>query len=163
MFVVWLFRPQVKLIYGHANNSLHNVGLPNPDPSQQPISTSIYVEKFFLQNAGRKPATDVEFVLSNFPTNVSVFQPREVDYVGVGIGNCMIKIPKIAPSELVIIDCVYMNLPPASITSVKCSETLGREVSFHTIRKASRLVEISAFALFILGIAFVAQVLVVLS
>ena len=76
VFVVWLFRPQVKLIYGHANNSLHNVGLPNPDPSQQPISTSIYVEKFFLQNAGRKPATDVEFVLSNFPTNVSVFQPR---------------------------------------------------------------------------------------
>ena len=72
----------------------------------------------------------------------------------------MIKIPRVAPSELVIIDCVYINMRAAFITSVKCSEVLGKEVPFQTIRKFPKLVEYALSIGLILGIAFIAQVLI---
>ena len=160
LFIAWLFRARVKLIYGRANNSLNQVRVPDPQDSQKSTFTEIYVEKFFLQNVGRKPATEVEFVLSNFPTDINIFQPRQADFVSVGKGDCMVKIPKIAPSELVIIDCVYINMQAAFITSVKCSEALGKEVPFQTIRKYPRLVEIIILIGLVFGIAFVAQALI---
>ena len=76
LFIAWLFRARVKLIYGRANNSLNQVRVPDPQDSQKSTFTEIYVEKFFLQNVGRKPATEVEFVLSNFPTDINIFQPQ---------------------------------------------------------------------------------------
>ena len=160
LFVVWLCRARVKLIYGRANNSLNNVSVPSSENSQQSTNTEIYVEKFFLQNVGRKPATDVEFVLSNIPTDINIYQPREAEFIKVGKGDCMIKIPRVAPSELVIIDCVYINMRAAFITSVKCSEVLGKEVPFQTIRKFPKLVEYALSIGLILGIAFIAQVLI---
>ena len=160
VFVVWLCRAEVRLIYGKANNSLNHVSVPNSEHSQQSTYTEIYAEKFFLQNVGRKPAKDVEFVLSNFPTDINIFQPREAEFKQVGKGNCMIKIPKIAPSELVIIDCVYINMQAAYITSVKCAEVLGKEVPFQTVRKFPKPVEYTVFVALILGIAFIAQVLI---
>ena len=159
-FIVWMCRAQVKLIYGRANNSLNRVNVPSSEQSQQPTYTEIYVEKFFLQNVGRKPATHVEFVLSNFPTDISIFQPREAEFIKVGKGDCMIKIPRVAPSELVIIDCVYINMRAAFITSVKCSEVLGKEVPFQTIRKFPKIIECAIFVILILGIAFIAQILI---
>ena len=161
-FVVWLCRARVKLIYGRANNSLNRVSVQSSEHSQQSTYTEIYVEKFFLQNVGRKSATDVEFVLSNFPTDINIFQPREAEFKQVGKGDCMIKIPKIAPSELVIIDCVYINMQAAYITSVKCAEVLGKEVPFQTIRKFPKFVEYALLVCLILGIAFIAQVIITL-
>ena len=160
LFVLWLFKARVKLIYGKANNSLNRVSVPSSESSQQSTYTEIYVEKFFLQNVGRKPATDVEFVLSNFPTDINIYQPREAEFKQVGKGDCMIKIPKIAPSELVIIDCVYINMHAAYITSVKCTEVLGKEVPFQTIRKYPKFVEYALLVGLILGIAFIAQVII---
>ena len=159
VFILRLSRARVNLIYGKANNSINHVHVPDPQDAQQSTDTEIYVEKFFLQNIGRKPATAVEFVLSSFPTDINIFQPRETKLVPVGKGNCMIKIPQIAPSELVIIDCVYINAQAAFITSVKCSEVLGREVPFQTIRKFPKLVEYAVLIGLILGIAYIAQIL----
>ena len=159
LYIAWLFRARVKLIYGRANNSLNQVRVPDPQDSQRDTFTEIYVEKFFLQNIGRKPATEVAFVLSNFPTDINIYQPRQVEFVSVGKGDCMIKIPKIAPSELVIIDCVYINMQAAFITSVKCSEALGKEVPFQTIRQFPKFVYIILLILMAFGISFVVQAL----
>lgn len=115
-----------------------------------------------MQNVGRKPATEVEFGLSDFPTDVSVYQPRELEFSNVDKGNCLVKIPKIAPKELVIIDCVYLDMPAADIRSVKCADALGREVSFHSVRSFPNVVNFSLVLLLILGIAFIAQFLVAL-
>ena len=160
IFVVWLCRVRVRLIFGRANNSLNRVQVPDPQESQNFTFTEIYVEKYFLQNAGNKPATNVEFVLSDFPTDINVFQPRETSFVPVGKGNCMVKIPKIAPSELVIIDCVYINKQAGFITSVKCSEALGKEVPFQTVREFLKYVEYVALLGLVFGIAFVAQIVI---
>ena len=72
----------------------------------------------------------------------------------------MIKIPQIAPSELVVIDCLYINQRSAWINSVKCAECLATEVEFWTVRRFSNIFNWSAVVLFILGVAFVAQTLI---
>ncbi|MEL6799653.1 MAG: hypothetical protein AAFO80_07220 [Pseudomonadota bacterium] len=155
--LLWSFRSRVRLIYGRANNSLNHVSLPNPEDENSHNHIEVYVEKFFVQNSGRRTATNVEFILSAFPTDVSVWEPREVSYKPVEKGNCLIAIPQIAPGELVIIDCVYLNMRAARITSVKCAEALGKEVNFGTFRRFPGWFNFTAVALMLLGVAFVAQ------
>jgi hypothetical protein len=159
-FIVYMFRSKVKLIYGRANNSRNVVFTPHDQDAAQSNANEIYVEKFFLQNVGRKAATGVEFVLSSTPKDISIFQPRESEIRIVEKGNCMIKIPQIAPSELVVIDCLYINQRSAWINSVKCAECLATEVEFWTVRRFSNIFNWSAVVLFILGVAFVAQTLI---
>ncbi|WP_158598906.1 hypothetical protein [Rhodophyticola porphyridii] len=132
-----------------------------PAPEQQNVSqaTEIYVEKFFLQNTGRKAATNVEFVLSSFPADISVFEPRDVQYKSIEKGCCLVQIPQIAPWELVIIDCAYINQRAAWISSVKCAEALGREVEFWTIRRFSNWLNITFSLLALFGIAMVIQIM----
>jgi hypothetical protein len=161
VFVLWLFRSKVKLVYGRANNSINHVTLPNPDDEANPNTLEIYTEKFFLQNVGRSPATDVEFVLGDWPSDVNVWQPRDVEFKNISKGNCLIRIPRVAPHELVIIDCVYLNKRAAQVTSVKCAEAMGREVAFATNKAMPPWFNWTASVLFILGIAFVVQLLIV--
>jgi hypothetical protein len=158
--LVYLFRPKVKLIFGHANNSLNTVSVPDQEEPKKRNSTEIYIEKFFLQNEVRNAANNVEFVLSNFPTDVSVNQPRNEQYLTVGKGNCLISIPQIAPGELVVIDCAYINQKAAFVTSVKCAECLGKQVPFWTLRKFPTWCHWIIWCLVLLGIAFVLQVLI---
>ncbi|WP_433989956.1 hypothetical protein SuNHUV7_10370 (plasmid) [Pseudoseohaeicola sp. NH-UV-7] len=153
----YLFRAKVKLIYGRANNSLNNITVPNEEDPEKHSSTEIYIEKYFLQNTGKKPATNVEFVLSSFPTDISVFQPRNEKYLRVAKGNCLISIPQMAPKELVVIDCAYINQKAAWVTSVKCAECLGTEVPFWTVRKLPNWVFWGLWCLLIFGIAFVVK------
>lgn len=160
--VLALFRPRVRLIFGRANNSLNHVSVPDPSDAEQSNTFEIYAEKFFLQNTGKKPATDVEFVLSSWPTDINVWQPRSSEFLQVGKGLCMIAIPRIAPGELVILDCVYVNQTAARIESVKCGEALGKEVPFQTVRRFSRSVELAFLGSLLLGLAFLIQVVLTL-
>ncbi|MFW5655141.1 MAG: hypothetical protein ACOCYW_05780 [Roseicyclus sp.] len=160
--ILYLLRPQVKLIYGRANNSLDVVSVPSSDDGGEGQQAEIYIEKFFLQNTGRKVANNVEFVLSSFPSDISVYQPRDVQYKRVEKGHCLVQIPQIAPWELVIIDCAYINQRAAWVSSVKCAESLGREVRFWTVRQFPKWFNVSVVILCLLGIAMILQSLVAL-
>ncbi|ETD83884.1 hypothetical protein ACTTAF_16310 [Rhodobacter capsulatus] len=157
--IMYLFRARVKLIYGRANNSLNIVPVPEvgPTPNLPSQSTEVYVEKFFLQNLGRSPATNVEFVLSDFPNDVRVWEPRDVEYKNVERGHCLIKIPQIAPGELVVIDAVYLNKRAAFVASVKCAEAIAKPVEFWTLRKMPSWFNVGVIVLVILGVAMVFQ------
>ncbi len=164
LLTIWM-RPRVKLIYGRANNSLNVISVPKEpsDPTESDIvapvtQTEIYVEKFYLQNIGKGVATQVEFVLSAFPADIRVWQPRVAEYRNVEKGNCLISIPRIAPSELVVIDCVYLNQRAAFVASVKCAECLGQEVQFSVQRSWPTWFERFAQFLVLCGIAYVLQI-----
>lgn len=161
--LLYFFRSKVKLQYGRANNSRNVVFSTAPDEGGNHSETEIYVEKYFLQNMGRKAATNVEFVLSHYPTDVSVWQPREVEYKNVEKGNCLIKIPQIAPRELIVIDCLYVNREASWVTSVKCAESLGVEVPFWTLRRFPQWVYYCVSILLLLGVASVVQILLKLT
>jgi len=149
-FVFWLLRSRVKLIWGRTNNNLHLV-------SSNGTNIEIFCEKHFLQNTGKKPATNVEFVFSWMPDNVTVWQPREHKQITLASGECVVQIPFIAPRELVIIDSVYLNKKGAFVASVKCAEAEGRSVDFVTNRNFGVRFNIAALLLLFFGIAFVVQ------
>ena len=156
--LAYFFRSKVKLIYGRANNSRNVVNLSSQGDLDHPKSTEIYVEKFFLQNTGKRTATNVEFVLSGSPTDVAIWQPRDVTYKRVEKDNCLIQIPQIAPRELVTIDCLYVNQTAAWVSSVKCAESLGMEVPFWTLRRLPHWIYLSVLILLFLGAAFIVQI-----
>lgn len=157
-YFIYRLRAKTVLNFGRANNSLNELVMTDPNNPSQTNRTEIYCEKFFVQNTGRKTATEIEFVLSSWPNHVSIWQPRAVKYESVGAGNCMISIPRMAPRELVVIDCVYINKVAASVVSVKCADVLGKEVQFQTVRRYPPFVNFSAFLLWILGFAFILQI-----
>ena len=161
-WLLYMFRAKVKLIYGRANNSLNHFTSPNPDDPTNERIIDFYVEKYFVQNIGRKPATDVEFVLSEFPGHIAIFEPRESELKSIGQGECLVKIPNIAPYELVVIDCAYVNQRAAWVVSVKCAEAMGKPVNFWTVRRFSNSVNNSILFLMLLGGAFIVQAVIAL-
>lgn len=150
--VAWLLRPKVKLIWGRSNNSLHMV------PAGEK-KVEIYAEKFFLQNTGRKAATNVEFVLSGKPHDLSVWQPRQYKEETTPDGELVVVIPFVSPGELVIIDTVYIDARAASVMSVKCAEALAKQVPFVTQRRFGPVVTTIVAILMLSGVAFLLRVL----
>lgn len=150
-FAVWLFRARVRLIWGRSNNSIHFV-------QSNDAKTEIYCEKFFVQNTGRKPATDVHFAMSYRPDDFSVFPSREYEEKTNPQGHYIAKLPFIAPGELVIVDVVYIQKRAAAVEAVICSEAVGKNVGFVTNRRFHPALNVFAFLSLFLGIAFIIQI-----
>ena len=148
-----LLRAKVKLIWGQANNSYH---LLKNDSSQH----GVYCEKHYLQNMGRKPALNVEFVYHHAPTEISIWQARDYTKKPTPEGQFMITIPQIAPKELVIIDSIYINLMTAEVISVKNSEAIGKRVNFIVNRNFGNLFNALMLALFFGGLVFFLNLIV---
>lgn len=158
--ILYVFRSRAKLVYGRANNSRNVVFTTHQDEEgERQVSHEIYVEKFFLQNSGRSTATNVEFVLSSKPTDISIYPAMVVTEQIVEKQQWHILIPQVSPGELVIINCLYINQQAAWISSVKSAETVGKEVRFVTQRQFSTAFNSFVGALLFAGIAFVFSVI----
>ncbi|MDP2047933.1 MAG: hypothetical protein Q8K33_03435 [Cypionkella sp.] len=156
-----IFRSKAKLVYGRANNSRNVVFTTHEDGSgAKQISHEIYVEKFFLQNTGRSTATNVEFVLSSKPTDISISPATTIKTQMVEKENWHISIPQVSPGELVIITCLYINQAAAWISSVKSAEVVGHEVEFMTQRKFGPIFNSTVIVLLLAGVAFIFSILV---
>lgn len=155
-FILYLFRSRAKLIYGKANNSRNVIFTTHKDEGgERNISHEVYVEKFFLQNTGRSTATNVEFVLSSKPTDISIFPATVIKEQIVEKDKWHILIPQVAPGELVIIDCLYINQRASWVSSVKSAEAIGKEVRFITQRQFGNVVNLLVAALMFSGLAFI--------
>ena len=148
--IYWLFRPVVKIVWGRSNNSIHFV------PGEYK-KIEIHTEKYFIQNIGRKSASDIEFVMSYKPDDMSVYPARHYVEKTNPQDHHIIYIPFISKGELIIIDMVYINKRAAIIESVKCIENIGKQVEFQTVRKFSKYFERTVLLILILGFAFVIQ------
>ena len=157
--IIYIFRAKVNLIYGKATNSHNLIKVLAPSEESTGRNIEIYTEKFFVQNTGRKPASNVEFVLSSAPTSISVWEPRDVQYKTLDKGECLVQIPNLAPTEMVAIDCVYIDQKAAVVMSVKCVEAVGKVVPFWTLRRFPSSIYWLIWVLIILGVAFVFQTL----
>lgn len=150
----WL-QPRARIIYGRANNSRNVVFTADPEETEKDLPHEIYVEKYFLQNTGKATARNVEFVLSSKPTSISVYPPMAIRQQYVGDGQWHIEFPQIAPRELVIIDCLYINQKAAWISSVKSAESVGKSVAFWTVINFGPKVNFALLVLMFLGVAFI--------
>jgi hypothetical protein len=149
----YFLRPSVRLRWGRANNSFHRL-------QANEGKLGIYAEKHYLQNFGRKAATNVEFVFSYKPDEVSVWEPRDYARKENPEGNFVLTIPQIAPKELVIIDSIYINKDSARVLSVKCGESVGKEVRFIVNRNFGTKFNLAAVAFMLLGVVFAISLLI---
>ncbi|MEC7764584.1 MAG: hypothetical protein VX874_21955 [Pseudomonadota bacterium] len=142
-----LFRPKVRIIWGSTSLSAHSFSV---DPSQPPIGVA--TEKLYVQNYGKKPAKDVELVLNDRPSSYKLYTQREHVSKQLDDGSFIIRIPSLAPRELLIVDTVDIHLRGARLVAVNCPDTITKEVSFLPQRQFGRPMYALVLFLMVAGI-----------
>ena len=137
---LYFLRPKVKLTWGSTSISLHKFNLSEED---QPVAIS--TEKIYVQNVGKKAATDVELILNDVPTSYTLWSPREHSSAPMEGGGYSIKIPSLAPMELLIVDIIDIDRRGLRLLAVNCPEALTQPVNFGVQRK---------FGIWVTGIVF---------
>ncbi len=153
-YLIYLFRPKVKVIWGQANNSFHVI---KPTPNEEnptPVDVSVYTEKMFIQNIGKAAATEIEIVYSQEPNEFSIFPDRSFNEEKNPSGNFIIKVPSLAPKELIIIDAILISGNPAKILSVNCKEAVTKKVLFLVQRQFGKTFTAFIAALMLGGLIF---------
>jgi hypothetical protein len=121
----WIFRAKVKVIWGSTSLNFHHFKLA---PDREPIS--IATEKYFIQSMGKKEAREVEIVLSSLPTSYTLWPVRDHTTKLLENGNFIIHVPFLAPSELLIVDIIDLDLRNPKLVTVNCPDALTTPISF---------------------------------
>jgi hypothetical protein len=95
----------------------------------------VWTEKFYVQNIGRKPAHNVEIVFNMIPTSYNLFPTRDHQKIFLENGFFSLKLPAVAPSELVVIDIIDLDARNFRLESVSCADVIAREVDFLPTRQ----------------------------
>ena len=134
-FLLSLFRPRVKLIWGSTSLNFHRFKMSNEGGPIQ-----VTTEKLFVQNMGKKAATNVELVLSDMPTSYTLWTPREHKKGLLDGGGFFIKFESLAPSELLIVDTIDVDLRNPRLVAVNCPEAISKRVEFLPQRQFGKLI-----------------------
>ena len=134
-WVLSLFRPRVKLHWGSTSLSFHKFKL---EEDGEPIVVS--TEKIFLQNVGRKPASEIELVLTDIPSSYTLWSPREHESKPLKNGGFSIVIPSLAPRELLIVDIIDVDRRNPKLIAVNCPDVLAENIEFKPQRVQNKWV-----------------------
>ena len=152
--LIYFLRPGVRIIWGLASNNFHKV------PVGEGKFVSVYGEKIYVQNVGRKPAVNVDVLLECEPTALIIYPPRHFEQKKIEGGQLLITIPYITKRELIIIDTIHVDSRTAKILSVGCPEATGKLVNFWIQRRLSKFVLVMVFGILIVGIFYALSILV---
>ena len=143
------FAAKVVVVWGSASSSYHVFELPEKRGGGQ---ASIWTEKFYVQNTGHKPAYEIELVFSDVPTSYSLWAPREHKSGPLAGGGFSIRVPSLAPHELLIVDMIDIDTKNVRLLSVNCPEVISRRVPFLPARQFGRLFNAAVALLMFLGL-----------
>jgi hypothetical protein len=129
-FVVWLFRAKVVIRWGRTSLNYHTFREPSSS-LEKPMST----QKFFIHNSGRKPASSVELVLSAEPTSYRLTPNRAHDSSTLPDGQYSLRVPSVAPKEILVVDLLDLDVRGPQLISVNCPDVLTKQVNFITQRQ----------------------------
>lgn len=141
-----LFKPKVKLTWGTTSISRHKFKL---RVDSEPIMIS--TEKLYVQNIGKKPATEVELILSDIPSSYTLWSPREHEGKPLENGGFSIKIPTLAPNELLIVDLIDIDVRFPKLIAVNCPDSIAQPVQFMAQRQFGKMVTAAVFYLMAAG------------
>lgn len=154
-FLLWLFRARVNLKWGSTSSNFHQFRL-----HEDGQVISIWTEKFYIKNDGRKCARDIEIVFSDQPTSYNLWSPREHGRDRLDDGKFVLKIPSLAPKELLIVDTIDIDLRNPEIVAVNCPDALTTEIEFWVNQRFGNL--FNAFVLYLMAAGFVGTVYLIL-
>jgi len=142
-----IFKPRVKLTWGSTSVSVHNFRIREDG---EPIR--IATEKLFVQNIGKKAAKDIELILNNVPTSYTLWSPREHSSCLLDGGGFSIKIPTLAPNELLIVDTIDIDRRNLHLVAVNCPDAIAVPVRFMAQRQFGKVVNSIVFYLMFAGL-----------
>jgi len=145
--LIALFRPKVKLTWGSTSINFHKFKL-REDNDPIIIST----EKLFVENVGKKVAKDIELILSDIPSSYTLWSPREHESGPLDGGGFSIKIPTLAPRELLIVDTIDVDVRNPKLISVNCPDALAQQVSFLAQRQFGKV--FNAIVIYLMAAGF---------
>lgn len=128
-FVLFLFKPRVKLHWGSTSLSFHKFKL---SEESEPIIIS--TEKMYVQNTGRKAASKIELILSDIPSSYTLWSPREHESKALKGGGFSITVPTLAPHELLIVDIIDVDVRNPKLIAVNCPDVIANKVAFQAQR-----------------------------
>ena len=137
LVTAWLlaaFRPKVKLTWGSTSLNYHRFKL-----SEEGNFINVATEKLFVQNVGKKAASNIELVMNDQPTSYTLWPPRDHKYGPLEGGGYFIKIETLAPSELLIVDTIDIDNRNPRLVTVNCPDTLSNHVEFEPQRKYGKV------------------------
>ncbi len=154
-YVRWLFRAKVEIIWGSTSLSYHNFKL-TEDGAPIAVST----EKLYVQNVGKKPASNIELILTDIPTSYTLWSPRDHQSKAMAGGGFSITVPSLASSELLIVDVIDIDSRNPKLLSVNCPDAIPKVVQYEAQRQFGKYLE--AIAAFLMFVGLIACIYVVL-
>ncbi|WER08981.1 hypothetical protein PUH89_17005 [Rhodobacter capsulatus] len=156
-FALWLFSARVVIVWGSASTNYHFFDLA---PERGGGKASIWAEKFYIQNTGRKSANNIELVFSDAPSSYSLWAKRDHTSNVLPGGGLSIKVPSLAPRELLIVDMIDIDNKSVRLLSVNCPDVLARQVPFVPTRQFGPLFNILIGILMFAGLIAAFYVLI---
>ena len=124
-------------------------------PAQQPFTA--HTASFFVSNAGRTAATNVEITFNFRPHNHQVWPVRPYEIVVSPDNRWTLRFANIAPSEVIQIELLTAHMMP-DLLNVRCSECVGREERLAPMRVWPKWFLWMLWSLVFLGLAAVAYI-----
>ena len=149
-FLIWLFRSRVKIVWGSTSANYHRFHLSGSDDKSPEIH--VWAEKYYVQNAGKKTATNVEMIFSAPPSSYNLWPPRQHDAKLLPDGSASIKIPSLAPRELLIVDSLDLDMRSVRLLSVNCPEATSQQAKFFPQKELSFSVKLLVAYLLMAGL-----------
>ena len=145
-FLGWLFRARVKLTWGSTSANFHQFKV-----GEAQTQINVWTEKFFVQNGGKKAASDIELVFSAPPTSYNLWPPREHFEKIMANGNLSLKVPSLAAGELLVLDIIDIDLRNPKLLTVNCPDAISKNVAFQVNRRFGWVVNTLVFYMMAAG------------
>lgn len=121
---------------------------------------SVFTQKLWFRNVGRKVAENVEIVLNFKPQHFEVFPHLEWDTRENPDGRLIIKIERLNPRELLFVSMLNSNVDLPSVTNVRWNGGQGKQIEVWVTQKFPHWINLSALLLMLLGGATMVYVIV---
>jgi hypothetical protein len=155
--VIAIFRPRVKLNWGSTSSNFHKFKL-SEDASEPIVITT---EKLFVQNIGRKPASNIELVLSDIPSSYRLWSPREHRSGPLKDGGFSINVPSLAPFELLIVDIIDLDRRGPRLVAVNCPDVVAKNTAYTVQRQYGW--KVNALVVYLMTAGLIGSVYLVLT
>jgi len=142
----WL-EPKVKIIWGQATNSFHVF----PSGKATIPDGSIFTQKFFVKNTGKKPSSEIEMIFKSKPDQVSLYPEISAKHKDLSNGKFALEIPYIAPRGMIIVDTVCIDGKDGKLEQINCKDAVSKKINFTVNRQFPAWFNLSIAAFMFIG------------
>jgi len=143
----WL-RPKSNIIWAETHGFTYLL----PDPQREGGTVNVWVDSLYIQNAGKKPADDIEVIFNWPPQYFNIWPVTPHTPERLHDGRFVINVKSLAPNELFHIERLEVANAPPTVLRVRSREGGdAKRVSMRPIRVYPRSVEFCVGSLMLIG------------